>query len=47
MVQMADLDTHKLDGLYRLFVAECERDNSTPDFKSFHQWLVENGYIDD
>lgn len=47
MTHMVDLDAEQLDGLYKLFVAECERDGSKPDFKSFHMWLVEGNYIDD
>lgn len=47
MKRMEDLEADELDGLYKLYRTVCERDDTQPDFKSFHIWLVEEGYIDD
>ena len=45
--KMNELTKAELDGLFELYVAECDRDKSAPSFKDFNIWLVENGYIDD
>lgn len=47
MKQMEDLGADELDGLYKLYRAVCERDDSEPDLKSFHIYLVEEGYVSD
>lgn len=47
MPTMEDLSAEDVDGLYKLYRTVCERDDSTPDLKSFNQWLTEEGYTSD
>jgi hypothetical protein len=46
-MRLENIEADELDGLYKLYKAECDRDKSQPDPKNFSIWLVEEGYIDD
>lgn len=42
------LGADELDGLYQLYKTVCARLPITnPSLKDFHQWLTEEGYLDD
>lgn len=45
---MSDVDEDtKLENLFDLYTAECDRDKLTPTIRDFNIWLSEKGYEDD
>lgn len=44
---MDEIDTDRIDSLYRLYAAECDREKTVSKLDEFEVWGVENGYWDD